>query len=1069
MNMLRINLKKKDLNIISLIFMDELGIADECQNNPLKLLHSRLDDNSEKTEKKDKFAFIGISNWTLDASKMNRTINIIVEEPNLNYIIETANEIVDSIKGNFLNKFKAEIVAISETYLEYVQEQKDRNKEDFHGFRDFYYLIYYIFYNIKENESESINKTFNFIMKGIYRNFAGFEGSEGIFTDKFLKKYRNERILNEYNVINRINDNLESKIDSRYLLLITENENEQINESILKYILKGKKYEIISDEDINKCDNEYNAVLNILLKIQVLMSKEIVLILKNLEILYPSLYELFNKNFYEYGNGNKFVKIYYENTKSLVVVNDMFRIIVLVQKDKLNLEEKPFLSRFEKQIFSFKTILKEEDLNYVNTYYNYILKIKEKLDFMDLDYIYEDLLYFIMSKYREKGTDKKIYFLKELVSLFPQEMIYSLNNDFKTGIIMDEQTKNDINSFFIESYKKNYNFKSFLSNINFCRNVIYTYSDINKSLLNGNDIIENSFFKMCFKSGDIKILDKNTMESFLIKEQSSKKIDEEKIKNYFEKNKYDLFIIYLNEEIIHDIAKNFDLKSFILEIEKYFNQDKTILLYIISKKRINKNNENNKISQNILQLFLSYNQVFIDNLYNIYQKDESIEDIFMNLVTKGKNIINNNKIMKNRILDDSFELIIFQIKNEIGNNYKNVEKIKRCLKDNEHIFKLINNKIRYLMDKKELIISEILINKGQDLIKSLFYKNMKIISILLKDIINYLEDDLALSTVLFANMSSDLEKCRLENDFKNILDKFDKNKNYNGIKYIYFGFNLVGLFKDYKKLNFEISSQNKENEKDFKKNIMEGIIRNTNYQFSKKLNSSVSSTEKKFLFNDYILYFISLVLEIKSFKEKRNEIMTFLNMILKLLILKVNDKFNTNIDYFDNRNYIDMLIDTKDKLDELHEYFFKMCLFFENNKQFLSLLLHSVNEFLQINPNFNILFINLYQKSKKKDDSLFKIFDVFLDCVKNEFNSFIIPNNEQNEKFIEFLQKNEEKFRKALSLLSKDYSLSLLNIEMFLYIIKNGKSEENSELLKNTLKFMNEEGKNNNFENKYAI
>ena len=161
-----------------------------------------------------------------------------------------------------------------------------------------------------------------------------------------------------------------------------------------------------------------------------------------------------------------------------------------------------------------------------------------------------------------------------------------------------------------------------------------------------------------------------------------------------------------------------------------------------------------------------------------------------------------------------------------------------------------------------------------------------------------------------------------------------------------------------------------------------------------------------------------------------------------------------------------MLIDTKDKLEE---YFFKMCLFFENNKKFLSLLLHSLNEFLQINPNFNMLFIDLYQKSKKKDDSLFKIFEVFLDCVKNEFNSFFIPNDEQIEKFIEFLQKNEEQFRKALTLLSKYYSLSLLNIEIFLYIIKNGKSEENSELLKNTLKFMNEEGKNNNFENQFAI
>ena len=45
-----------------------------------------------------------------------------------------------------------------------------------------------------------------------------------------------------------------------------------------------------------------NGILNILLKIYALMKQEIILILKNLEILYPSLYELFNKNFSEYEN-----------------------------------------------------------------------------------------------------------------------------------------------------------------------------------------------------------------------------------------------------------------------------------------------------------------------------------------------------------------------------------------------------------------------------------------------------------------------------------------------------------------------------------------------------------------------------------------------------------------------------------------------------------------------------------------------------------------------------------------------------------------------------------------------
>ena len=37
---------------------------------------------------------------------------------------------------------------------------------------------------------------------------------------------------------------------------------------------------------------------------------------------------------------------------------------------------------------------------------------------MGLDYIYEDLLYFIMSKYMEKGKDTKIYFKMTSPNIF---------------------------------------------------------------------------------------------------------------------------------------------------------------------------------------------------------------------------------------------------------------------------------------------------------------------------------------------------------------------------------------------------------------------------------------------------------------------------------------------------------------------------------------------------------------------------------------------------------------------------------------------------------------------------
>ena len=101
------------------------------------------------------------------------------------------------------------------------------------------------------------------------------------------------------------------------------------------------------------------------------MKQEIILILKNLEILYPSLYELFNKNFSEYGGGKKFVRISYESSYSYVEVNENFKMIVLVSKDKLDEEQKPFLNRFEKYLFTLPNIFKNKK-DKIDKYNNYI-------------------------------------------------------------------------------------------------------------------------------------------------------------------------------------------------------------------------------------------------------------------------------------------------------------------------------------------------------------------------------------------------------------------------------------------------------------------------------------------------------------------------------------------------------------------------------------------------------------------------------------------------------------------------------------------------------------------------
>ena len=556
--------QKKD--IISLIFMDEMGIADESENNPLKFLHSKFDDNSYEIKDNKSIAFIGISNWTLDASKMNRAINIVVDEPDLNYIEQTAKEIVSNINVNLGIKWKNIIKIICKTYIDYIKEQERINKNDFHGLRDFYFLIKNIFFDIQENE-ENIDNFMKYMIKSIYRNFGGYENSAKIFISIFLKNYKYNLLSKENNIFNLINDNIESQIDSRYLLLIVKNE--EIVENILKNMLKEKEYEIISDKNINKNDNESNEVLNLLLKIEFLMKKEITLIIKNLEILYPSLYELFNKNFYEYNkSGNKFVQISYENSHSLTQVNKNFRLIVIVREDKLNEEEKPFLSRFEKQIFSVENILNKEEKEYADKLYNYILKINKNIEFSNLENSSIDFLYYLMIKNKQKLKKNVINFLEELVPLFSQEMIYFLNNDEEKENNLDYQTKKAINLIYNEYYEKNYNLKSFLSNIISKKNVIYTCSDVNLISLNKNKQIEVNYFKKKVK-----------YDKFIILEITKTIIEEKKNIQFFlgEKN-YDLYFIEINEETILNNYENIYFKKLIYELEQFFNGTGKIII-----------------------------------------------------------------------------------------------------------------------------------------------------------------------------------------------------------------------------------------------------------------------------------------------------------------------------------------------------------------------------------------------------------------------------------------------------------------------------------------------------------
>jgi len=94
-------------------------------------------------------------------------------------------------------------------------------------------------------------------------------------------------------------------------------------------------------------------------------------------LIYPSLYELFNKNYIKIGN-KYFSKIAFASSKSSTEVHKNFRVIFLItqqQLDKMKVAP-PLLNRFEKQIVSFKNSLNENQINLAENLINYFEKIR---------------------------------------------------------------------------------------------------------------------------------------------------------------------------------------------------------------------------------------------------------------------------------------------------------------------------------------------------------------------------------------------------------------------------------------------------------------------------------------------------------------------------------------------------------------------------------------------------------------------------------------------------------------------------------------------------------------------
>ena len=366
--------QKENNESIALIFFDEIGLAEHSPNNPLKVILSELENDLNADNKK--IAFVGISNWVLDASKMNRGIHISIPDLDEDDDIITAKAIAKSYNIDLDSKiFKEFFEMLGKTYYNYKmylnKNQSYNGIEDFHGNRDFFHFVKYASSKLKEkNYILKENDLYLIGLKSIERNFAGFifenEDQDKSNSVDLVKKiynglYKNMNINNSYDYIKNIREN-KSEENSRYLLLISKS-SESYN--LLTNILEGEKlYYLIGSQFKDDLNNE-EYQLKVLEKIQIFMQQGKTLILKDLESIYPALYDLFNQNYISM-NGKNFTSISIGSAfNKYSIVNDKFKCIINIDFKKIESQEISFLNRFEKHIITYENLL-NKNLKYIS-------------------------------------------------------------------------------------------------------------------------------------------------------------------------------------------------------------------------------------------------------------------------------------------------------------------------------------------------------------------------------------------------------------------------------------------------------------------------------------------------------------------------------------------------------------------------------------------------------------------------------------------------------------------------------------------------------------------------------
>ena len=1058
-------LKNKGKQIISLVFFDEMGLAERSNNNPLKVIHYLLERDS-----KDSVPFLGISNWKLDAAKINRALSLTITDYDVEDLEETAFSIAEALDVELSNKYKDFFETLARSYYQYIIFNQNSIKEnkDFHGNRDFYNLIKTAMRELLERKNELIKNEKKVLTEiailCLNRNFGGLEDSsfyiKKIFKEEYGHKFDESiDIEGNFSVLDAIKKNILDS-NSRYLMLISE---ENDGSDIVKYLLEsiGKKYiELVGSKyktDISS--GRYSE--EILNKIKYIMETDNVLIFRDLDMIYASLYDLFNQNFTSMGD-KKFARIAFEYAKISSEVNKDFHAIVIVNQNQIkNLKlDPPFLNRFEKHIVNFKMLLEPKDIEIAKKISEYIdlissfnnennLKIDlEKLLINCKQHNIEGLIFKIKNdqiknKNNLNNENYEIFIIKEvfkkIVPTFCQDIIASM-----LSINFDQNYK-QMNDLIIDIYKESQynNFESFFEKIHLKKNIIYTFSKITEEYFNEEKNIENKFGIFNKKNVTIENIQLIKKENDLIFI----------LKNFINRENQKILILRFSENDLNKInSTNYVLNNFQKDNPKL---NEKLIMFIIHKQRQSKEAKIKRVIIPDLISFINddFYQIFIDNLdgkensdvFKIMQKNN--EELATEYI-ENSNFIENKiftvlNYIKYKIIYETKSLNIKNYTTEIAEKIIKNDKIKELIKYNlKEQGKTIKGIINDVFTSDMIEVNDVdffeVINSKLSFYFCKYLLNIILFSLkenILNQILNTSHFDLLMQIEFFNNMiNSNFEKTKF-----NFIPPIKMNVNANNIT-IYNGLEIPKskFYFDIliKYINDEISSRYIENEESLRKNynkeekinevtklynikidrFEENIkIEMNKHELYKIIYSQNYEELKNIMLEEYLKYFVIQYLEKKEVDYTINEtILSFLKLIIKV---KLSDNHNQNYEF-------------ENKIEE----FIKIVLFTQGYKEDIKILFDTFIEVQKYCQNIEEYIINILKEEKiryevsERNKKYTKIVNiVFFNIIESLIRGTLLYS-------IELIKKDKVKFFKFFfSFTSIEANLQKINKKFYLY------------------------------------